>query len=136
MFSLALQELASRGQVAPVVAAIRERWGDMIDHGATTASESFRRDDGAWSRSWCHAWSALPAYLLSAYVLGVRPLAPGFSHVLIAPELGDLALAEGQVPTPHGPIHVRAEQIAGRLVVDVQAPEGVVVEVRTQGTPA
>jgi alpha-L-rhamnosidase len=104
----------------------------MLDKGATTTWESFsdQRPDDSWTRSWCHAWSALPGYLLPAYVLGVRPLEPGFARVLIAPQLGDLTWAEGQVPTPHGPISVRVERAGASLTVQVTLPAGVAAELR------
>ncbi len=129
--SIACGLLAERGQMAPVLNAIRDRWGDMLDKGATAAWETFSGFQvGWWTRSWCHAWSALPAYLMSAYVLGVRPLEPGFKRALIAPQLSDLTWAEGKVPTPHGPITVRVERAGPGLLVQVTLPEGAAAEVR------
>src|SRR5207249_4326501 len=105
--------------------------GDMLDKGSTTAWETFSGFDGRlWTRSWCHAWAALPAYILPTYVLGVRPLEPGFSRALIAPQLGDLTWAEGRVPTPHGPIAVRLDKDGQGLNVELALPPGVVAEVR------
>jgi alpha-L-rhamnosidase len=131
MHSIACMLLAERGQMAPVLNSIRDRWGDMLDKGATTAWETFPGFQvGWWTRSWCHAWSALPAYLMSAFVLGVRPLEPGFKRALIAPQLGDLSWAEGQVPTPHGAIAVRVEKTVPSFIVQVTLPEGVAAEVR------
>lgn len=121
MFSIGCMLYAECGRLAEVLPAIRDRWGDMLDRGATTAWETFRGHlpggvtvseafpEGAWTRSWCHAWSAMPAYLFSAFVLGVRPLEPGFRRALIAPQLCDLRWAAGRVPTPHGAIDVRVE---------------------------
>ena len=131
MHGIACGLLAERGQMLPVLNAIRDRWGDMLDRGATTAWETFADFETRWwTRSWCHAWSSLPAYLMSAYVLGVRPLEPGFSRALVAPQPGDLSWAEGRVPTPHGPIAVRVERTTTGLSVDVTLPEGVTGEVR------
>jgi alpha-L-rhamnosidase len=133
MHSLGCQVLAERGHLAPVLDSIRDRWGDMLDKGATTTWETFSGFEvlnGWWTRSWCHAWSALPAYLLPAFVLGVRPLEPGFKRALIAPQLCDLTWAEGQVPTPHGPIAVRVEKAENGVIVQVKLPEGVAAEVR------
>jgi alpha-L-rhamnosidase len=131
MHSIACGLLAERGQIEPVLNAIRDRWGDMLDKGATTAWETFSGFQvGWWTRSWCHAWSALPAYLMSAFVLGVRPLEPGYQRTLIAPQLGDLTWAEGKLPTPHGAIAVRAEKAESGLIVRVTLPEGAAAEVR------
>ena len=116
-----------------VLDSIRATWGTMLDKGALTTWEVFPGLDildGWWTRSWCHAWSALPAYLLQAYVLGVRPLEPGFKKALIAPQLADLAWAEGKVPTPHGTIAVRVERAGTDVRVQVTLPEGAAAEVR------
>ncbi len=125
--------LAERGQVTPMLDAFRDRWGDMLDKGATAAWEIFSGFEPMkdwWTRSWAQGWSAFPSYLLAAYVLGVRPLEPGYARALIAPQLGDLQWAEGRVPTPHGVITVRAERAGAGLRVVLTLPAGVVGDVR------
>ncbi len=126
--------LTRQGRYQEMQQLIRERWGDMLDRGATTTWETFRgfgkgQEEGAWTRSWCHAWSATPAYFLSAYVLGIRPLTPGFKQAVIAPRLGDLTWIKGRVPTPQGTIEVDAERTARGLVLRVQLPAEVSAEV-------
>jgi alpha-L-rhamnosidase len=76
-------------------------WRAMLAMGLTTTPE---RPDP--TRSDSHAWSAHPNYGLLATVLGVRPAAPGFRRVRIAPHLGPLRRVEGSVPLPSGPIDV------------------------------
>jgi alpha-L-rhamnosidase len=129
MFSFFLEVLARENHVPEMVDLIRERWGAMLDKGATTAWESFPNGaeksgagNGPWTRSWCHAWSALPAYLLSTSVLGIHPQTPGFARVLIAPQLGNLNWVEGTMPTPRGDITLRAEKGDRELVLDVSLP--------------
>jgi arylsulfatase A-like enzyme len=74
----------------------------------------------------CHGWAGGPAWLLPAYVLGVRPVAAGWSHVVVAPQPGGLASASGTVPTPRGPVAVSWRLGAGgKIELDVKAPEGV-----------
>jgi hypothetical protein len=60
-------------------------------------------------RSPCHGWATAPLYLSGALALGVVPTAPGYSKLLIAPRslIEGMTKADGQVPTPHGPIHVK-----------------------------
>jgi hypothetical protein len=133
MISIGGMLLAERGQMKPVLDSFRTHWGGMLDRGSLTTWEVFpglEILDGWWTRSWCHAWGAFPAYLLQAYVLGVRPLEPGFKKALIAPQLADLTWAEGKVPTPHGPIAVRVERDEAGLTVQVTLPEGAAAEVR------
>jgi hypothetical protein len=78
-----------------------EPWRAMLAMGLTTTPE---RPEP--TRSDSHAWSAHPSYGLLATVVGVRPAAPGFRRVLIAPHLGTLSRASGSVPHPSGSIDV------------------------------
>ena len=114
---------------------MREYWGSMLERGATTFWESdfsLTWPDGqVLSRgvSYCHGWSAAPTYVLPAYVLGVRPLEPGFRRVLVEPELGDLDWAEGRVPTPHGPVCVNWSRGADIFRMEVALPAGCTAQV-------
>jgi alpha-L-rhamnosidase len=122
------EQLAQTDRTLEMLRILRDHWGEMLDRGATTIWETFAgayTQDENWTRSWCHAWSSAPLYLLPAYVLGVRPLEPGFKHALIAPQLGDLEWAEGRVPTPYGEIEMRAEQDGATLHLEVRLPADV-----------
>ncbi len=95
-------------------------WRAMLDLGLTTFAE-----EPDPTRSDCHAWSASPNYHLLALVCGIRPDAPGFGKVTIAPSLGELDWVEGNVPHPLGPIQVRFERgRAGGLTGSVELPDG------------
>ncbi len=102
----------------------RERWGDMLRQGATTAWEMF-----GTTRSHCHAWSAGPVYFLQAQQLGVEPALPGFERATIAPIPLDLDWCEGRMPTPHGEIEVAWERDEQRFAIDVTLPAGVRADV-------
>jgi hypothetical protein len=78
-----------------------EPWRAMLAMGLTTTPE---RPEP--TRSDSHAWSAHPNYGLLATVVGIRPAAPGFRRVRIAPHLGALRRAEGSIPHPDGSIDV------------------------------
>lgn len=116
--------LAQAGRSDLILANIRERWGAMITAGSTTLWE-------LWSplASQCHAWSTTPTFDLSTYILGVTPLADGFTQVQIAPQPVDLAWAEGIVPTPHGALHVRWEQTAESFRLAVTAPQASALQI-------
>jgi len=102
-----LEELAHQDRQADILWWIRDRWGFMLDAGATTFWETFPGfEKDVPTRSHCHAWSAAPTYFLSRYQLGVSPAEPGFKAVHIAPQPVDLTWARGDVPTPAGTIHV------------------------------
>jgi alpha-L-rhamnosidase len=76
------------------------------------------------STSLAHGWSTGPASALSAFVLGIRPLAPGFARWVIAPQASGLRWAQGQVPSPHGALVSR--WIRGRRYfrLTIVAPRG------------
>ncbi len=118
---------------------LRGYWGAMLAQGATSCWEAY---DPHWPKadfhanlyadanhgyyvSLCHGWSSGPTSWLSERVLGVRPTGGGFKTAEIAPDLGDLRWAEGDVPTPRGLIHVRADRTGHGLAVRVTLPPGV-----------
>jgi hypothetical protein len=53
-----------------------------------------------------HGWSALPVYYYHAYVLGIRPLSPGFKTFSVTPYCDRFHHAKGEVMTPYGKIMV------------------------------
>ena len=53
--------------------------------------------------TWNHALGAAPANIISRFVLGVRPLEPGYARILIAPQPGTLKWVRGKVRL-HGPV--------------------------------
>lgn len=88
-----------------VSSLIREDWGKMVLSGASTCWETIKGEtDFDGSGSLCHGWSALPVYYYHAYVLGIRPLTPGFKTFSVAPYCDHFHYAKGEVMTPHGPI--------------------------------
>jgi hypothetical protein len=95
-------------------------WRGMLELGLTTVPETPEP-----TRSDSHAWSAHPNYGLLATVLGVRPAAPGFTKVRIAPHLGPLRRVAGRVPHPLGIIEVRLARTDGNgLRGEVTLPPG------------
>jgi hypothetical protein len=99
-------------------------WRNMMKVGATITMEAW---DAKFKPNldWNHAWGAAPANIIPRYVLGVRPIAPGFAKVLVQPNPGNLKHIEGIVPTPRGPIVVKF--VAEPRSLEVQAPESVTV---------
>jgi hypothetical protein len=76
------------------------------------------------TRSDCHGWGAHPIYHCYATLLGIRPAAPGFSRVRIAPLLGNLSWASGTLPHPSGDLTVNFRQAQGHLQADISLPDG------------
>ena len=101
-------------------------WWHMAQSGSTMTMEAW---DHKYKNNldWNHAWGAVPANIIARYVLGVRPLAPGFAKLEIQPQLGGLKMASGKVPTPLGPVTVEAEGASGELQrIDATIPDGAV----------
>jgi len=125
-FFYVLRALSEAGLYNEALDEIRVRWGEFFEHDAVTFWEHWPADlDKKGGMSLCHAWSAAPTYHLSATVLGVKPTAPGFAEVEVAPKPGDLAWARGKVPTPHGAIAVDWKAVEGGLKLEVDLPEGI-----------
>ncbi len=142
---------AMRGAPVAVQAAMLDRirgvYGGMVENGATSLWEvadtsmmgpglandlglgrdrerrPYEGDDMfAEAGSLCHGWSAVPIWTNMAYILGVRPLTPGFGSFAVEPHTCGLPAARGVVPTPHGPIEVRWESARGTMWIDIRHP--------------
>ncbi len=86
---------------------IARDWGHMLRRGATSFWETIRGgDDFNQAGSLCHGWSAIPVYFNSTCLLGVRPIEPGFRRFTVSPVAGVVNSAQGEVPTPFGPIRI------------------------------
>ena len=125
-----LETLCMNGLHTQVLQEMRDYWGGMLREGATSFWEKYVPAESGtqhlamygrpYGKSLCHAWGASPVYLLGKYYLGVRPTKPGYAEFEIRPSLGDLDWLKGDVPTPHGMIHVEMN----RHEVKVFATEG------------
>jgi len=128
MNGFALMALARVGETGLATQRIRDYWGGMLDRGATTFWEDFKtgeEDNYAmygrpFGKSLCHAWSSGPAAILSAEILGIRPLQDGWKEFAVIPHLGDLTWASAAVPTPAGNIEMEAD----RCKTTVNIPPG------------
>jgi hypothetical protein len=98
-------------------------WWNMIRCGSTITMEAW---DLKYKNNldWNHAWGAAPANIIPRFVLGVRPLVPGFGKVLIQPQSGSLDYISGTVPTIRGPVSVTLETAEGgccKMLVKIPA---------------
>lgn len=119
-----MEALCKLGEQKKVLGEMKDYWGGMIAHGATSFWEAYDAkidaDAGGkaplsahlsmygrpYGKSLCHAWGASPVYLLGKYFLGVKPTKPGYSEWEARPVLGSLKWMEGTVPTPNGSIRI------------------------------
>lgn len=146
---LELEARFERGHTSSAMQLLRNCWGNMINKGANCFWEMVGGEDGdfvthrriadiqgpSWDTwdSYSHGWSAGPTYMTQAYILGIRPLEPGFSKFLINPRLSDLEFAEGTIPTPKGPISIRIERVSGgKNRIQIEVPDGLIGIFRTR----
>ena len=127
-----LEALFEAGEAAHAIGLMTAHtdrsWHNMLRQGATITWEAW---DNRFkpNQDWNHAWGAAPANIIPRYVLGVRPLEPGYGRVRIAPQPGPLHEVHGTVPTIRGPIRVSAVRNANdHWQVDYAVPPGVTVE--------
>lgn len=110
---------------------IRQVWGLMLPQNTPYYS------GGVWEyvaqtglpglaagTSLAHGWSAGATPALSMYVLGGRPLTPGYQTFLVEPQPGDLRWANGRVPTPNGPVSISWAHAGAGLALTVDVPRG------------
>ncbi len=103
---------------------ISKYWGYMLRNGATSFWETIKGgDDFGNAGSLCHGWSGTPVYFYAAYLLGIKPLEPGFKTFAANPITNVVPNASGKVPTPYGPIEVAWRMVDGKAVCDVKHPE-------------
>jgi hypothetical protein len=74
------------------------------------------------TRSDCHVWSAHVRWHFAASVAGVRPAAPGFARVEVAPQFGALRHVDAEVFHPRGRVRVTLTRTAGGVEGIVELP--------------
>lgn len=91
---------AEIGNIEYVIDYMNYYWGGMIDEGATTFWEKYEPSQkGAdkyamygrkYGKSLCHSWGAGPLYLISKYIVGLRPFDDGFNEYALKPYICDI----------------------------------------------
>ncbi|MGD0553831.1 MAG: alpha-L-rhamnosidase C-terminal domain-containing protein, partial [Streptosporangiaceae bacterium] len=116
------------GQSASALNEIDRLYGWMYTHdpgitdweGISTGGTPY---EGAYT-SMAHGWSTGVVPELTNDLLGATPTGPGFSTWSVQPHPVSVTWAEGQLPTPHGPLDVSWRQGDGQFSLRVTAPRG------------
>ncbi|KAI1129570.1 Six-hairpin glycosidase-like protein [Nemania abortiva] len=119
------------GDAAGAVDLVRRTWGWMaaqdpgVTHWEGIGANGSKYE--AADTSLAHGWSTGVTPLLSTYVLGVKPVEPGFrewSVDIVRTE--DISWARGVVPTPYGPLGVswQVTPDGETIEVVVEPPDG------------
>ncbi len=75
------------------------------------------------TRSDCHAWGSHPLFHFHASLAGIRPAAPGFSKVTVAPMPGSLTQLRSEMPHPKGKIIADLKFKNGTVAGEVILPD-------------
>lgn len=116
------------GKHEEAIELIRACWGEMIKKGAETFWEFAPNSEERWPIP-AHGWASGCTYLLSAYVLGVRPEKAGYEEILFSPSnvLGEFC---GVVPTKKGLIAVKFDKKAKKYTVAIPKGEKLSVQIK------
>ena len=121
----------SAGNIGYVLDDIRTTFGGMLAVGASSLWEAERGAEAfARAGSLCHGWASVLNYVAGAYVLGVRPISPGFETFTVEPMVGALPWAEGVVPTPKGLIRVKWCDTGKEVVLTLRHPRSLEPKVK------
>ena len=106
---------------AQAVAQMQLAWADMVATSADTGTvwEQLHSPES------CHNYGAVPAYFLSAFVLGVRLNGPVWLRALrVEPRLGGLSRASGAIVTELGVVNASYAVEGGVLSFSLGVPGG------------
>lgn len=122
---------AGRGQAALKLLTSKDirSWYNMLRVGSTITLEAWDNKFKP-NQDWNHAWGAVPGNIIPRYLLGVRPLEPGFSKVLVRPMPGSLAKATATIPTIRGPIKIKlANEKSKPFTLEIELPANMTARV-------
>jgi hypothetical protein len=116
---------------------LKNRYGNMKKDGSQTLWEewslSVSKRTGQFEpnlkRTNAQGENTFPAYSLTRWVLGVQPVKPGMTEVILSCNLCGLAEIEGCMPSPNGSIHVAWENSKKGISLEVEVPDGIHVKV-------
>ncbi|MDR1097250.1 MAG: hypothetical protein LBL57_03870 [Tannerella sp.] len=131
-----IRALARLNLYDEALSTVDDCWGGQLRYGGTTFFEVFRSSWNTISRpndapvnnqcgytSLTHPWSAGITKWLSEEILGITPVAPGFSSFLVKPRLSHaVTRVKGAVPTLHGRIEASFDLQTG--LCEVTVPPG------------
>jgi len=128
-----LEVLFRHGREDMALALLRQYYGSWLEAGATTFGEYYHmarhNNHGQLDREYeVHAYGTSALLHFYTNILGVRPLEPGFTKVLLSPRPGDLAWASGALWTPQGVIRISWKQEGAAFAVEVEAPTGCAIQ--------
>ena len=116
------------GDAGSALDLMKRLWGTMLNKGAGTFWEYAPNNPTDRWLICAHAWAGGCTYLLSAYVLGIRPGDVGYETLLFSPCEEFEGAFSGVVPTVKGLVAVRKEIDNGQKVYTLAVPVGTKIE--------
>ena len=93
--------MVDAGLIGQALNMVRQKWGALVDRGATTMWETFSGDE---LDSLCHPWACVPVDFLSRYIVGIGSLLPDGVSIELRPQTSLLDYAEATIHTCRGPV--------------------------------
>ena len=104
-------------------------WMNMLDKYDATLTHEAWDVDFKDNEDWTHPWGAAPANIIPRFILGINPIAPGWSRWEIKPSRVLKFSAKSQTPTPYGLIKIFYDYPGRKIVFNV--PQGTVATLRS-----
>ncbi|MEO0331335.1 MAG: alpha-L-rhamnosidase C-terminal domain-containing protein, partial [Bacteroidota bacterium] len=125
-----LEALFQMGYEEYALERMKERFAKMVEHPTiTTLWEGWGiGSEGYGGGTTNHAWSGGGLTLLSQYIAGVSPTAPGYKTFQVKPQLGPLKQVKAEVPSIRGKIVVEIE-VTQEYRLSLEVPEQTVAKV-------
>jgi alpha-L-rhamnosidase len=117
------------------ISRMKGRYAEMLNDEQTTLWELFDEltlegFGSVGKGTYNHAWSGGPLTILSQYVAGIEPTAPGFTRYSVRPQLGPLKQIDTKVPTRSGMIDLQIRSKPNsNFKLRLQSPPGLLAEV-------
>jgi alpha-L-rhamnosidase len=102
-------------------------WWNMIRSGSTITLEAWDMKYKPNS-DWNHAWGSAPANIISREMWGIKPVKPGYSEVMIKPQLSKISSSRILVPTIKGGIAAEFNSSAISETFSITLPENMTGE--------
>jgi hypothetical protein len=115
-----LEALAMMGADSLALSRMKNRYATMVNGPYTTLWEVW---NGLSEGTINHGWNA-PNTILSQYIAGVSPAAPGWTSYHVLPRMGDLTAISQTVPSVRGDITVIDSLSTDRSVMRLGSPAG------------
>lgn len=96
-------------------------WFNMLRVGSTITLEAWDLKY-KYNLDWNHAWGAAPVNIIPRFLMGIRPLEPGFGKILIQPQPANLGTATITIPTIRGMIQASFENNDDLFKLDFEVP--------------